>query len=127
MIILLKLDSIFTVSYTHLDVYKRQSISFAARGGAQYWQYMGRRVSLLGGNPEWETISTMVQPVSRDLQTNVIELSYGAPLQLSLIHIYRLCDLMTMQTQAQVETAKAIQLLAVRIENICLLYTSRCE
>lgn len=27
-------------------------------------------------------------------------------------------DLMTMQTQAQVETAKAIQLLAVRIENI---------
>ena len=35
------------------------SISFAARGGAQYWQYMGRRVSLLGGNPEWETINTL--------------------------------------------------------------------
>ena len=33
-------------------------------------------------------------------------------------HNDRLCDLMTMQTQAQVETAKAIQLLAVRIENI---------
>lgn len=30
----------------------------------------------------------------------------------------RLCDLMSLQTQAQVETAKAIQLLAVRIENI---------
>lgn len=30
----------------------------------------------------------------------------------------RLCSLMSMQTQAQVETAKAIQLLAVRIENI---------
>ena len=33
-------------------------------------------------------------------------------------HNDRLCDLMTMQTQAQIETAKAIQLLAVRIENI---------
>ena len=33
-------------------------------------------------------------------------------------HNDRLCDLMTMQTQAQVEMAKAIQLLAVRIENI---------
>lgn len=33
-------------------------------------------------------------------------------------HNDRLCDLMTMQTQVQVETAKAIQLLAVRIENI---------
>lgn len=33
-------------------------------------------------------------------------------------HNDRLCALMTMQTQAQVETAKAIQLLAVRIENI---------
>lgn len=33
-------------------------------------------------------------------------------------HNDRLCDLMTMQTQAQVETAKAIQLLAIRIENI---------
>lgn len=33
-------------------------------------------------------------------------------------HNDRLCDLITMQTQAQVETAKAIQLLAVRIENI---------
>lgn len=33
-------------------------------------------------------------------------------------HNDRLCDLMTMQTQAQVETAKAIQLLAGRIENI---------
>ena len=33
-------------------------------------------------------------------------------------HNDRLCDLMTMQTQAQVETAKAIPLLAVRIENI---------
>lgn len=33
-------------------------------------------------------------------------------------HNDRLCDLMTMQTQAQVETAKAIQMLAVRIENI---------
>lgn len=33
-------------------------------------------------------------------------------------HNDRLCDLMTIQTQAQVETAKAIQLLAVRIENI---------
>ena len=33
-------------------------------------------------------------------------------------HNDRLCDLMTMQTQAQVETANAIQLLAVRIENI---------
>ena len=30
----------------------------------------------------------------------------------------RLCDLMTMQTQAQVETARAIQLLALRVENI---------
>ena len=53
-------------------------------GGAQYWQYMGRRVSLLGGNPEWETINTMVQTVSRDLQTNVIELSYGSPSQLGI-------------------------------------------
>ena len=33
-------------------------------------------------------------------------------------HNDRLCDLMSMQTQAQVETAKAIQLLSVRIENI---------
>lgn len=33
-------------------------------------------------------------------------------------HNDRLCDLMTMQTQAQVETAKVLQLLAVRIENI---------
>ena len=60
------------------------SISFAARGGAQYWQYMGRRVSLLGGNPEWETINTMVQTVSHDLQTDVIELSYGSPAQLGV-------------------------------------------
>lgn len=30
----------------------------------------------------------------------------------------RLCDLMTLQTQAQVETAKAIQVLALRVENI---------
>lgn len=30
----------------------------------------------------------------------------------------RLCDLMTLQTQAQVETAKAIQVLAMRVENI---------
>ena len=34
------------------------------------------------------------------------------------LHIDRLCDLMTMQTQAQVETAKAIQLLALRVEDI---------
>ena len=33
-------------------------------------------------------------------------------------HNDRLCDLMTMQTQAQVETAKAIQLLALRVEDI---------
>lgn len=33
-------------------------------------------------------------------------------------HNDRLCDLMTMQTQAQVETAKAIQLLAIRVEGI---------
>lgn len=33
-------------------------------------------------------------------------------------HNDRLCDLMTMQTQAQVETAKAIQVLALRVENI---------
>lgn len=33
-------------------------------------------------------------------------------------HNDRLCDLMTMQTQAQVETAKAIQFLGFRIENI---------
>lgn len=33
-------------------------------------------------------------------------------------HNDRLCDLMIMQTQAQVETAKVLQLLAVRIENI---------
>lgn len=33
-------------------------------------------------------------------------------------HNDRLCDLMQMQTQAQVETAKAIQLLALRVENI---------
>ena len=39
-------------------------------------------------------------------------------------HNDRLCDLMTMQTQAQVETAKAIQLLAVRIENIVSGYGS---
>lgn len=30
----------------------------------------------------------------------------------------RLCDLMTLQTQAQVETARAIQVLALRVENI---------
>lgn len=30
----------------------------------------------------------------------------------------RLCDLMTLQAQAQVETAKAIQVLALRVENI---------
>lgn len=30
----------------------------------------------------------------------------------------RLAELMTMQTRAQVETAKAIQLLAIRVENI---------
>lgn len=30
----------------------------------------------------------------------------------------RLCDLMSLQTQAQVETAKAIQVLALRVENI---------
>lgn len=33
-------------------------------------------------------------------------------------HNDRLCDLMTLQTQAQVETAKAIQVLALRVENI---------
>ena len=33
-------------------------------------------------------------------------------------HNDRLCDLMTMQTQAQVETAKAIKLLALRVEDI---------
>lgn len=33
-------------------------------------------------------------------------------------HNDRLCDLMQMQTGAQVETARAIQLLAVRVENI---------
>lgn len=33
-------------------------------------------------------------------------------------HNDRILDLMSMQTQAQVETAKAIQLLSVRIENI---------
>lgn len=60
------------------------SITFAARGGAQYWQYMGRRVSLRGGDPEWEHINTMVQTVSRDFQTNVIELSYGSPSQLGV-------------------------------------------
>lgn len=54
------------------------SISFVALGEAQTRQYMGRRVSLLGGNPEWENINTMIQSVSRDLQTNVITLSYGA-------------------------------------------------
>ena len=32
-------------------------------------------------------------------------------------HNDRLCDLMTMQTQAQVETSKAIQLLALRVED----------
>lgn len=30
----------------------------------------------------------------------------------------RLCDLMALQAQAQVETAKAIQVLALRVENI---------
>lgn len=33
-------------------------------------------------------------------------------------HNDRLAELMTMQTRAQVETAKAIQLLAIRVENI---------
>ena len=33
-------------------------------------------------------------------------------------HNDRLCDLMTIQTHAQVETAKAIQLLALRVEDI---------
>lgn len=33
-------------------------------------------------------------------------------------HNDKLCDLMTMQTQAQIETAKAIQLLGFRVESI---------
>lgn len=33
-------------------------------------------------------------------------------------HNDRLCELMQMQTQAQVETARAVQLLALRVENI---------
>jgi len=60
------------------------SISFVALGAAKTQQYMGRRVSLKGGNPEWETINTMIQTVSRDLQTNAITLSYGAPNQLGV-------------------------------------------
>lgn len=60
------------------------SISFVALGEAQTRQYMGRRVSLLGGNPAWQNINTMIQTVSRDLQTNVISLSYGAPEQLGI-------------------------------------------
>ncbi len=60
------------------------SISFVALGEAQTRQYMGRRVSLLGGNPAWQNINTMIQTVSRDLQTNVISLSYGAPNQLGV-------------------------------------------
>lgn len=60
------------------------TISFVALGEAQTRQYMGRRVSLLGGNPEWQNINTMIQTVSRDLQTNVISLSYGAPEQLGI-------------------------------------------
>jgi len=59
-------------------------IAFAARGGAQNWQYMGRRVSLTGGNPEWENINTLVQTVSHDLQTDVITLAYGAANQLGV-------------------------------------------
>lgn len=60
------------------------SISFVALGEAQTRQYMGRRVSLLGGNPAWQNINTMIQTVNRDLQTNVITLSYGALNYLSI-------------------------------------------
>jgi len=60
------------------------TISFVALGEAQTRQYMGRRVSLLGGNPEWQNINTMIQTVNRDLQTNVITLSYGALNYLSI-------------------------------------------
>lgn len=66
------------------------TISFVALGDAQDQQYMGRRVSLQGGNPEWETINTMIQTVSRNLQTNVIELSYGAPTQLGIDELVEL-------------------------------------
>lgn len=66
------------------------NISFVALGEAQTRQYMGRRVSLNGGNPEWESINTMIQTVSRDLQTNVISLSYGSPEQLGVEELVEL-------------------------------------
>ncbi len=66
------------------------SITFHALGAASSRQYMGRKVSIIGGNPAWENIDTMVQSVSHDLQTGVISLSYGAPSHLSIDELLQL-------------------------------------
>ena len=53
-------------------------------GGLNTGNTMGRRVSLLGGNPEWETINTMVQTVSRDLQTTLLNFPTALRSQLGI-------------------------------------------
>lgn len=83
------------------------SIQFVALGEATWQNYMGRRVSIVGGHPEWADIATMTEKVTHDLQTHVITLDYGSPRHLGIedwIELMRLNQ--TLTTSASIENSQ---------------------
>ncbi len=46
--------------------------------------FVGATLSITGGLPEWQTMQTIIQSIELDLQTNVANLTVGAPEHISL-------------------------------------------